>query len=54
MRDPGGGAIDQKAARTRDQLVALATALLKAESLDEREILEVTGLGSPAARAARA
>jgi len=36
----------------RDQLVALATALLKAESLDEREILEVTGLGSPAARAA--
>jgi cell division protease FtsH len=38
----------------RDQLVALATALLRAESLDEREILEVTGLGSPAARAAGA
>src|SRR5882724_10804976 len=36
----------------RDQLVALATALLKAESLDEREILEVTGLGRPPARAA--
>ena len=36
----------------RDQLVALATALLKAESLDEREILEVTGLGPPPARAA--
>src|SRR5213593_576998 len=38
----------------RDQLVALATALLKAESLDEREILDVTGLGSPPARAAGA
>src|SRR5438034_742163 len=38
----------------RDKLVALATALLKAESLDEREILEVTGLGPPPARAAGA
>jgi STE24 endopeptidase len=38
----------------RDQLVALAVALLRAESLDEREILEVTGLGSSRARAAGA
>src|SRR5881397_359193 len=38
----------------RDKLVALAVALLKAESLDEREILEVTGLGPPLARAAGA
>jgi cell division protease FtsH len=38
----------------RDQLVALATALLKAESLDEREILEITRLGSPPVRAAGA
>ena len=36
----------------RDQLVALATALLTAEALDEREILEVTGLGPLPARAA--
>jgi len=41
-------------AEHRYKLVALATALLKAESLDEREILEVTGLGRPAARAAGA
>ena len=38
----------------RDQLVALATALLKAESLDELEILDVTGLAPSPARAARA
>jgi len=38
----------------RDKLVALAVALLKAESLDEREILEVTGLRPPPARAAGA
>jgi cell division protease FtsH len=38
----------------RDQLVALAAALLKAEALDEREILEVTGLGPIPARAAGA
>jgi cell division protease FtsH len=38
----------------RDQLVALATALLKAESLDEREILEITGLDRPPARVAGA
>jgi len=38
----------------RDKLVALATALLKAEALDEREILEVTGLGPPPARTAGA
>jgi cell division protease FtsH len=38
----------------REQLVALATALLKAESLDEREILDVTGLAPSPARAARA
>jgi cell division protease FtsH len=38
----------------RDKLVALATALLKDESLDEHEILEVTGLGSAPARAAGA
>ena len=38
----------------RDQLVALATALLKAESLDEHEILAVTGLGPPQSRAAEA
>ena len=36
----------------RDQLVALATALLKAESLDEREILEVAGLGPAPAHVA--
>jgi len=33
-----------------DQVIALATALGKAELVDEREILEVTGLGPPAAR----
>ena len=38
----------------RDQLVALATALLKAEALDEHEILEVTGLGPLPAQAAGA
>jgi len=38
----------------RDKLVALATALLKAESLEERDILEVTGLGPPPAHAAGA
>src|SRR5213593_2066674 len=41
-------------AEHRDKLVALAVALLKAESLDEREILEVTGLRPPPARAAGA
>jgi cell division protease FtsH len=35
----------------RDQLTALATALLKAESLDEQEILTVTGLAPDPARA---
>src|SRR6059036_574244 len=41
-------------AEHRDKLVALAVALHKAESLDEREILEVTGLRPPPARAAGA
>jgi hypothetical protein len=36
----------------RDKLVALANALLRAESLDEREILAVAGLGPAPARAA--
>ena len=31
----------------RDKLEALAQALLKAESLNEKEIREVTGLGEP-------
>jgi ATP-dependent Zn protease len=39
-------------AENRDKLVGLTVALLKAESLDEREIVEVTGLGPPPARAA--
>ncbi len=38
----------------RGQLVALATALLKAESLDEGEILDITGLRPAPARAAGA
>jgi cell division protease FtsH len=36
----------------RERLVALAKALLEAESLDEQQILTVTGLGQPPARAA--
>jgi cell division protease FtsH len=39
-------------AEHRDKLVVLATALLKAESPDEAEILHVTGLGPPACRSA--
>ena len=38
---------DRLLAAHRDKLVALATALLKAESLDEKEILAVTGLSRP-------
>ena len=38
----------------REQLSALAKALLEAESLDEQQILAVTGLGPAPARAARA
>jgi cell division protease FtsH len=40
---------DSLLAKNRDKLVALATALLKEESLDEEQILEVTGLSAPAA-----
>jgi cell division protease FtsH len=39
-------------AEHRPQLVALATALLKAESLDEREILDVTGIHPAPSRTA--
>jgi cell division protease FtsH len=38
---------DRLLALHRDQLKALAQALLKAESLNEKEILEVTGLSEP-------
>jgi cell division protease FtsH len=38
---------DRLLAENRDKLDALAAALLKAESLDEKEILEVTGLSRP-------
>jgi cell division protease FtsH len=38
---------DSLLAKNRDKLVALATALLKEESLDEEQILEVTGLSAP-------
>jgi cell division protease FtsH len=48
------GEATQLLAQHRDKLVALANALLRAESLDEGEILEVTGLGPAPARAAGA
>jgi cell division protease FtsH len=41
---------DRLLAEHRDKLDALAEALLKAESLDEREIREVTGLTEPPIR----
>jgi cell division protease FtsH len=41
---------DRMLAEHRDKLDALAEALLKAESLDEREIREVTGLSEPPVR----
>jgi cell division protease FtsH len=41
---------DRLLAEHRDKLDALAQALLKAESLDEREIRDVTGLTEPPAR----
>ena len=40
---------DRLLAAHRDKLVALATALLKEESLDEKQILDVTGLSAKVA-----
>ena len=43
--DECGREADRLLAENRDRLVALATALLQEESLDELQILQVTGLG---------